>query len=128
MKYRLTFLTTGLAVGGAETQLVRLATHIDASSFDINITSMLRPEYFLEDLNNKNIYVNSLDMRRGVPDPRALVKTIKMLQHYRPHILICFMFHANLLGRLAGKIAGVPIIISSIRNENMGGGHAVIGY
>lgn len=123
MKYRVTFLITGLAPGGAETQLVRLALGLQSLGWGTNIISMLRPEHFLPDLDRQGIPVLSLNMQRGVPDPRALVTVTRLLRQYQPHVLICFLFHANLLGRLGGKIAKVPVIISSIRNENFGGSH-----
>lgn len=123
MKYHLTFLTTGLAPGGAETQLVRLMIGLRSLGWEINVISMLKPNHFLSDLESQVIPISSLNMQRGVPDPRALVTATRLLRQYRPHVLICFLFHANLMGRLSGKMAGVPIIISSIRNENFGGPH-----
>src|SRR5690606_1580999 len=59
--------------------------------------------------------------RRGVPDPRGLVRLVGLLRRERPSILTSFMYHANLLGRIAGRLSGVPVIVSSIRNENFGG-------
>lgn len=83
--------------------------------------SMLPPQAFMEELTAAGIPLATLNMRRGVPDPRAIFKLVKILRQWQPAILTSFMFHANLLGRIAGRIAGVPVIISSIRNENFGG-------
>lgn len=114
-------LSTGLAYGGAETQLVNLATRLKKRGWDVRVVSMLPPQAFTEELAAAGIPFATLNMRRGVPDPRALFKLIKILRQWRPVILTSFMFHANLLGRIAGRIAGIPVIISSIRNENFGG-------
>ncbi|TDA69489.1 MAG: glycosyltransferase [Clostridia bacterium] len=118
---RTIFLTTGLAYGGAETQLVNLATRLKKRGWDVRVISMLPPQAFTEELQAAGIPLATLNMRRGVPDPRAVFKLVAIFRQWRPRILTTFMFHANLLGRIAGRLGGVPIIVSSIRNENFGG-------
>lgn len=115
------FLITGLAYGGAETQLVNLATSLKKRGWEVRVVSMLPPQAFTEELKEAGIPLLTLNMRRGVADPRAVFRLVKMLREWRPQILTSFMFHANLLGRIAGRLAGVPIVVSSIRNENFGG-------
>lgn len=117
----ITLLTTGLAYGGAETQLVNLATRLKQRGWDVRVVSMLSPQAFIEELAAVGIPLANLNMRRGVPEPRAAFRLVAILRQWRPHILTTFMFHANLLGRVAGRLAGVPIIVASIRNENFGG-------
>ena len=114
-------LITGLDYGGAETQLVNLATKLKERGWDVRVVSMLPPHAFTEELNEAGIPLATLNMRRGVADPRAVFRLVKMLREWKPWILTSFMFHANLLGRIAGRLAGVPINISSVRTENMGG-------
>lgn len=53
----------------------------------------------------------------------ALSRLISLLARLRPNVLVGFMFHADLLCRIAGKIAGVPNVVSSVRSINMGGRH-----
>jgi len=120
-KTKIIFLTTGLNYGGAETQLVHLASRLKKRGWNVQVISMIPPVAYVEELERAGIPVYSLEMRRGVPDPRGLFRLVKILRREGPQILTTFMYHANLLGRLGGKIAGVPIIISSIRNENFGG-------
>jgi len=114
-------LTTGLAYGGAETQLVNLAISLKKRGWEVRVVSMLLPQAFTEELKEAGIPILTLNMRRGVADPRAVFRLVKILREWRPQILTSFMFHANLLGRIAGRLAGVPIVVSSIRNENFGG-------
>jgi len=114
-------LITGLAYGGAETQLVNLAISLKKRGWEVRVVAMLPPQAFTEELKEAGIPLSTLNMRRGVADPRAVFGLVKMLREWRPQILTSFMFHANLLGRIAGRLAGVPIVVSSIRNENFGG-------
>jgi len=115
------FLITGLAYGGAETQLVNLAISLKKRGWEVRVVAMLPPQAFTKELKEAGIPLSTLNMRRGAPDPRAVFRLVKMLREWRPQILTSFMFHANLLGRIAGRLAGVPIVVSSIRNENFGG-------
>lgn len=121
MTRQIVFLTTGLAYGGAETQLVNLVTNLSEREWEVRVVSMLPPQAFTDELESARIATANLNMRRGVPDPRAILNLVILLRRWRPSILTSFMFHANLLGRVAGHLANVPVIVSSIRNENFGG-------
>jgi glycosyltransferase involved in cell wall biosynthesis len=48
------------------------------------------------------------------------MRLVDLLKDWRPQLLTSFMYHANLLGRLAGRWAGVPVIVTSIRSERNG--------
>ena len=121
LRQSVAFLCTGLDPGGAETQLVRIAVQLKGRSWDVHVISMLPPDAFTKELRDADIPVTSLNMRRGVPDPRALWRMFVLLRAVKPQVLACFMFHANLLGAIAGRIARVPVVISSIRTERSGG-------
>lgn len=118
---RLTFLTTDLAFGGAETQLVRLATRLQTRCWRVRFVSMLSPHAYLEELGQAGIPVDFLGIRRGVPDLHALFRLVGLLRLERLLVLTTFLRHANLLGRLARWLSGVPVVVSSFRNENLGG-------
>jgi glycosyltransferase involved in cell wall biosynthesis len=118
---RIGFLTTGLSVGGAETQLVRLGLSLKKRGWDIQIISMIPPQAFVAELKDAGVQVRTLGMRRGWPDLRAIPKLGAWIRGWRPDLLACFMYHANILGRIVGKASGVPVVLSSIRSENFGG-------
>lgn len=120
MKTDAAFLITSLDFGGAEAQLTRVAIRLAQAGWNISVSSLLPPVAYAEQLREAGIPVHSLGMTRGVPSPAALTGFIRLLQRQRPAVLVTFMYHANLLGRLAGRFTGVPVV-SSIRNENFGG-------
>ena len=70
----------------------------------------------------------SLEMRRGVPDPRALAHLARFLRRWRPDVLHAHMVHANLLARLSRLVAPTPVVISTIHNENEGGQWRYVAY
>jgi len=117
---RLAFLITSLSWGGAQVQLVRLARELKTRGWDIRVISMIEPGVFAEELHEVGIPVDTLSMNRGVPAPSGIFKTVSILRRWNPVVLCSFMYHANLLGRAAGRMVRVPVIVSSIRNENLG--------
>ena len=59
---KIAFLTTGLNYGGAETQLVRLATRLKKRGWDVQVISMIPPVAYVEELESVEIPVYSLGM------------------------------------------------------------------
>ena len=62
-RVKLVFLIRRLAIGGAERQLVALATGLDRSVFDVTVLSFYRGGEFLEELTNAKIRVISLEKK-----------------------------------------------------------------
>jgi len=58
---------------------------------------------------------------RGKWDLSVAWRLYRLLRRERPTILHTWMFHANVPGRLLGRLAGVPIIISSERTMGQEG-------
>ncbi len=128
MKPLITLIITGLAYGGAETQLVNLATRLKKRGWDVHVVSMLPPQAFAEELAEAGIPLATLNMRRGVPDPRAVFRLVKILRQWRPDIVHSHMVHANLLARIARMFYKVPVVISTAHNINEGGRLREVAY
>ena len=108
-------LITGTNVGGAEKALAALVRRSDALRFRYVVVSMAEIGPVGEDLITAGVEVHSLGMRRGTPSPAGLLHLIKIIRQTKPQLLQCWMYHANLLGLVAAKLAGVPHIIWGIR-------------
>lgn len=111
---------TELNIGGAEKNFVSLVRGLDRSVFDPEVFS-LRPEAFhlensyLPILKEEKIPIHFLDINGPFSLIRGIFRMKKLLKDHQIDILQSFMFHANFVGRLAGKMAGVPVIVSGIR-------------
>ncbi|MEM4168291.1 MAG: glycosyltransferase, partial [Candidatus Caldarchaeum sp.] len=118
---KLSFVTTGLSYGGAETQLVRLAVRLRQRGWQIEVASMLPPVAYMDVLEGQGITVHNLRMQRKIPDPRALIRLAAIVRRFRPSIVHAYMVHANLLARVCRLISPMPVLISSARNLTEGG-------
>src|SRR6266567_3607413 len=102
---RLLHLISGLNVGGAERALAALVRRSDTLRFRHVVVSMTEMGPVGEHLASAGVEVHALGMRGGLPSPAGLVRLMKFLRQTRPHLLQCWMYHGNLLGLLAGKLA-----------------------
>jgi starch synthase (maltosyl-transferring) len=110
---KVSFLITGLDRGGAERSLVRLVTGLDRARFQSSVFSLSGEGPLSKQLDEEGIPVHALSVRSNPLS--AVLRLAKELRAIRPHILQTFLFHANQAGRVAGRMAGVPRIVSSIR-------------
>lgn len=120
--HRVVILSIGLGRGGgAELQIVRLACDLRRRGWEVRVVTLLRPAAWIGELAAAGVPVTWLGVRGRAPDPRPFVRLVALLRRVRPHALVTFMFHANVVGRLMGRLAGVPVVVSSVRAENFGG-------
>jgi len=128
MKLKILFLITSLAYGGAETQLVNLATRLKGRGWDVRVVSMLPPQAFIDELQQAGIPLATLNMRRGVADPRAVFRLLKILREWKPDIVHSHMIHANLLARITRIFYKVPVLVSTAHSISEGRRWREIAY
>ncbi|HEY2839851.1 MAG TPA: glycosyltransferase [Pirellulales bacterium] len=117
---RIAFCITDLDVGGAERALAELVTRLDRAKFEPSVVSLqsLPPDTarsLVPALLNAGVPVRSLDVRGARNAPGALRKLAKIWRAERPRIVQTFLYHANLLGRIAAWRAGVPHVVAGVR-------------
>ncbi len=71
-----------------------------------------------EKIARLGIRVRTLNMRPGIPDPRALWRLVRMLKEQPPDLIQTWMYHANLMGSIAAKLAHDIPIIWGIHHSN----------
>ena len=110
---------TDLDVGGAEKCLSELACRVDPARFRLSVVSLAprprREDRLVRKIAEREIPILFLDCRTLKDLPKALIHWSKWIRDQRPDVLQTFLFHANFLGRIAGRLAGVPVVISAIR-------------
>lgn len=116
MKGPLVLLTTGLARGGAEAQVVLLAKAFRDRDWQVHVVSMLEPSAFQSELAAAGVTLHSLGMLPGRIDPWGAARLAVILRRVRPQVLHCHLFHANVAGRLARLLFPVPLVISTLHS------------
>ncbi len=120
-KARIDCLITDSGVGGAEKALFEIVTRLDGDRFSFRVIVMKRPGATARAIEAAGVPVLSLGLPPsvGAAYPLYLVpaftKLVKELRTDPPDILHCWLFQANLLGRLAAGVAGVRANVSSLR-------------
>lgn len=115
------FVSTGLGQGGAEAQLTRLAVRLKQRGWTVRVVSMLPPSAYTEVLSAAGVSISSLNMRRKIPDPRAVLRLAQIIREVRPALVHAFMIHANLLCRITRMVCPMPLLICSARSIYEGG-------
>jgi glycosyltransferase involved in cell wall biosynthesis len=120
---RVVFLIGSLEIGGAETQLVRLANGLDRSRFSPSIVCLWKGGD-LEDSVAPDVTVIRAVLPRGqrrFPGGRAvlalriLAALVRTLSTTRPEVVHAYLPAAYVLGGLVAWVVRVPIIIASRR-------------
>lgn len=112
------YLVIGLEIGGTEIQLLELLKKLDREKYNPIVCCIKKRGVLADDIEKIGIRVKSLNMESRL-NLLAFPKLIGILRKERIDILHTFLFWANILGRLAGRIARVPIIISGERCINL---------
>ena len=99
--------------------LLKLLQHLDRSQFEPSVVSLKTHGEVGPRLEALNIPVLALNLRPGFPNPLKLLKLALFLRQTRPALVQTWMYHADLLGGLAAKLAGCPKVVWSIRNSNL---------
>jgi len=108
-------IITGLNDGGAESVLFRLCER--ASEYQHMVISLSDEGKYAALLRNKGIEVFALGMSAKFPSPFAFFKLVKLIKRYNPDVIQTWMYHADLLGSFASRIAGINKIAWGIRHS-----------
>jgi len=108
-------LISGLSTGGAEMMLYKLLSRL-RQTFQNEVVSLVPIGPIGEKIKTLKVPVRTLDLRRGVPNPAGLYRFIRWLRQDPPHLIQTWMYHADLLGGLAAKLAGGIPVVWNIRH------------
>ncbi len=120
-------VVTGLNRGGAERQVVHLATGMAGRGHHVSVVSLLAAGPLEGDLRNGGVEVRSLGMSRGSAGPSALASLRSAIRAMKVDVLHSHMFHATLLTRIANiGNARVPLVSTAHTIDEGGGWRPII--
>lgn len=113
---RVLHIITGLGQGGAESVLFRLATYPEANVEHV-VVSLTDEGIYGERLRAAGVAVHVLGMKRGRVSLGGFLALRALVAAERPDAVQTWMYHADLIGGLAARLAGVRAIAWGIRNS-----------
>jgi glycosyltransferase involved in cell wall biosynthesis len=115
-----THIITSLAPDGAEKMLHRLVSAMDSNRFGNEVISLTDLGPMTERFQAAGIRVRALGMSRGSANPYYLAKLAAWLRRLpAQQIIQTWMYHADLVGGLAAKLAGCTGLVWNIRHSEL---------
>lgn len=108
-------LITGLETGGAERMLVRLVARMNRQMFESIVVTMTDRGQLAQEVVDAGIRLYSLDLRRGVPDPRGVFRLARISREFRPDIHQTWLYHADFLGLITWRLGLTQRLLWNIR-------------
>jgi glycosyltransferase involved in cell wall biosynthesis len=102
--------------------LYRLLSKIDGTSFKVDeteVVSLIDIGPIGQKIRALGVSVRALGMRQGVPNPLAVLRLARWLRQDPPHVIQTWMYHADLVGGLAARLAGGIPIAWGIHNSDL---------
>lgn len=115
---KILYLITDLNIGGTEKILYELVTRIDRTKFNPLVCGLKSYGHYAEKIENKGIPVIVFNVANGISllkNFQAIFNLYKIMRKEKIDLVHTFLFRANFIGRIAARLVGVPIVISSIR-------------
>ncbi|MDD5680059.1 MAG: glycosyltransferase [Candidatus Omnitrophica bacterium] len=116
MKTKVFIIVGHLGSGGTQRQIVEYLKYADRQVFEFKIVSLDDTCNVVKDeISNLGYQVIEIKLH-GFFSPGTLFRLWNLFRLEKPHIVHTYLYTSDFYGRLAGKLAAVPVIISSVRN------------
>lgn len=117
---KICFIITGLGGGGAEEMLFKLVRSISRSQFELCIISLTTLGKYGPRFVSMGVPVYTLEMRGGsFPSPKIVFSLVKLIRAVSPDLVSTWMYHADLLGGIAARMAGIKAVAWNVRHSDL---------
>jgi glycosyltransferase involved in cell wall biosynthesis len=110
-----------LSAGGAQTMVLNLVTHLDPAAFATEVISIAGIGPVGERLRARGTRVRTLATSRRLPSPAGFVRLVRWLRAEKPDLVQTWQYHADLVGAVAGHLAGRIPVVWNIRHTSLQG-------
>ena len=99
--------------------LFKLLAQTDLNKYQSEVVSLTNMGPMSERIHQLGVPVRALNMPRGMLHPLAFARLCAWIRRSTPDVVQTWMYHADLVGGLAAKIAGVRCIVWGIRHSTL---------
>jgi len=99
--------------------LLKLLENIDRQKFEPNVISLTSLGEVGPRIAKLGIPVQALAMAPGKPGVLSVLRLVRLLRNLRPDIVQTWMYHADLIGGVAARLAGCKLVVWGLRNSNV---------
>ncbi len=108
---RLLHLVSGLLTGGAEWMLYRLLRVLPEHGFQSEVLSLSDSEPMGTIIRELGVPVRELGLPRSKPNLSGIAPLLREVRRSNPDVIQTWMYHADLAGGIAAKMAGrIPVV------------------
>jgi L-malate glycosyltransferase len=106
------------AIGGTERQVVNIGKGLDRSRFDLRFATLNKVGELLAEPEAQTWSIDEYKVRRlyGLATMKQQIAFARSLRKEKTHVVHTYGFYPNVFAVPAARLAGVPVIIGSIRD------------
>jgi glycosyltransferase involved in cell wall biosynthesis len=116
---KVVFVITDLVMGGTERMLYNVISHLDRDRFQSRVASLIEIGPMGRDLQSLGVPVYALGMTHGTMNPWYIIRLARWLEQDVPDVVVTWLYHADLLGGLAARLAGNIRIVWNLRHGTL---------
>lgn len=121
---RVVHIITALGSGGAERVLHLVASNNrDGHEITHVVVSLMDEGVYGPKLREAGVELYCLGMQRGRSPLAAFAALVRLIRRLQPDVVMTWLYHADLMGTLAARLAGVRRIVWNIRCSDMDFAH-----
>jgi glycosyltransferase involved in cell wall biosynthesis len=111
---------TGLGTGGAEMMLTKTVLALEHLGFRNHVAALVSGGALAERLRAAGVPVTELGLRLEARRSfEAFIGLVRLLRRERPQVVQTWLYHADLLGTVAARVARVPRLAWNLRCSDM---------
>jgi glycosyltransferase involved in cell wall biosynthesis len=118
-KLRVCLLLPKLQIGGAEVQVLHLLKNLDKSRFSVSLCCFSRGDVGMEEEAGRHAESVFILGFRWRTLPVSFVRLVKYLRAHEFDVLHAHLALADMIGRMAGMIARVPVLMTTEHGKHL---------
>lgn len=114
---KIVFAIKEMEMGGSQTHLLQVFRLLDRNRFEPHLYCLSGKGALLDGVRSLGVPVEAGTMRgfKGVAAVRGVLRLRRFLRAVQPAVLHNYLIRANFIGSIAGRLAGVPVVLCSKR-------------